>query len=276
MKKQTQFSEQLETFHQLHVGTSPLVLVNVWDAASAMIVQASGAKALATSSASLAWSLGYADGGDLPVDALLFAVANIMRVSKLPVTVDIEDGYSDKPEEVVSLVAELVRLGVVGINIEDGEQSSELLVDKITAIRASSCCRQVFINARTDVYLRELVSHDGALDITKSRLKRYQAAGADCGFIPGIDAEDIALRLRSDLIMPLNFMLAGDHLAVSTHAELLLKQGVIRFSVGPGSFLDTYSTLKHRTKLSVKPFKDNEQRELLHYNEMNTLVMCTR
>ena len=273
MDKQTQFSAQLEAFHQLHIGTSPLVLVNVWDAASAMIVKASGAKALATSSASLAWSLGYADGGELPIDALLFAVANIVRVSQLPVTVDIEDGYSDKPEEVVSLVTELVNLGVVGINIEDGEQSPELLVAKITAIRASASCGQVFINARTDVYLRGLAEHDEALDMSKSRLTRYQAAGADCGFIPGIDSEDIASRLRENLAMPLNFMLAGDHLAVSKRADALLKFGVTRFSVGPGSFLDAYSTLKRTSKPSKGSCKGTEQCERLNYNEMNTLLM---
>ncbi|AQS40316.1 PEP phosphonomutase-like enzyme [Shewanella psychrophila] len=276
MDKQTQFSAQLEAFHQLHMGTSPLVLVNVWDAASAAVVQASGSKALATSSASLAWSLGYADGGELPVDALLFAVANIMRVSKLPVTVDIEDGYSDKPADVVSLVAELVRLGVVGINIEDGDQSPELLVAKIVAIRASSSCGQVFINARTDVYLRELAEHGEALDMTKSRLTRYQAAGADCGFIPGIDSEHIASRLRVELTMPLSFMLAGDHLAVSKRAGTLLKFGVTRFSVGPGSFLGAYSTLKRTSKPSKVSCKDTEQCECLNYNEMNTLLMCSR
>ncbi|QFU24555.1 isocitrate lyase/phosphoenolpyruvate mutase family protein [Shewanella eurypsychrophilus] len=276
MNNQTQFSVQLEAFHQLHMGTSPLVLVNVWDAASAMIVQASGAKALATSSASLAWSLGYADGGELPIDALLSAVANIVRVSQLPVTVDIENGYSDKPEEVVSLVDELVNLGVVGINIEDGEQSTELLVAKITAIRASASCGQVFINARTDVYLRGLAEHDEALDMCKSRLTRYQAAGADCGFIPGIDSEHIASRLGANLAMPLNFMLAGDHLAVSKRADTLLKLGVTRFSIGPGSFLDAYSTLKHTSKPSKGSCKDTEQCEQLNYNEMNTLVMRAR
>ncbi|WP_229381051.1 isocitrate lyase/PEP mutase family protein [Shewanella psychropiezotolerans] len=276
MELTNMFESHLNTFRKLHSQSSPLMLVNVWDAASAAVVQASGAKALATSSASLAWSLGYADGGELPVDALLLAVANIMRVSQLPVTVDIEDGYSDKPADVASLVTKLVRLGVVGINIEDGDKTPELLVAKITAIRASASCGQVFINARTDVFLRGLADNQEALTMTEARLTRYQAAGANCGFIPGLDSDKAATRLANNLDLPLNFMLAGDHLAVSKRADTLLKFGVTRFSVGPGSFLDAYSTLKRTSKVSEVSCKNTEQCELLNYNEMNTLVMCAR
>lgn len=267
------FESHLDTFRKLHSQSSPLMLVNVWDAASAAVVQASGAKALATSSASLAWSLGYADGGELPVDALLLAVANIMRVSQLPVTVDIEDGYSDKPEEVASLVTELVRLGVVGINIEDGDKTPELLVAKITAIRASASCGQVFINARTDVFLRGLADNQEALTMTEARLARYQAAGANCAFIPGLDSESAATRLANSLDLPLNFMLAGDSSAISMKVAELFRSGILRFSIGPGSFLDAYSTLKSVSGLYQAPNTGNKGDVPLNYNEMNNLFM---
>ncbi|WP_267960091.1 isocitrate lyase/phosphoenolpyruvate mutase family protein [Shewanella sp. AS16] len=148
----------LQTFTLLHSHRVPLLLPNAWDAASAALLQMAGAPAIATSSAALAWSLGYADGGALPRAALLHAVEGIMRVSKVPVSVDIEDGYSHEPRAVAALVADLLALGVVGINLEDGCRPPALLVDKIGAIRASASSREVFINARTDVYLRDLAA----------------------------------------------------------------------------------------------------------------------
>lgn len=268
----SKFSAQLGTFQQLHFGDSPLVLVNVWDAASAMIVQASGGKALATSSASLAWSLGYADGGALPVDELLQAIARIVRVSRVPVTVDIEAGFSDDPVEVVSLVSALVGLGVVGINLEDGNQAPELLVAKIKAIRASDAGTHLFINARTDVYLRGLAKQVDAINMVESRLVSYQAAGADGGFIPGVGDVNLAIQLRHRLNMPLNFMLTSAELARAEHVDTLFKSGVSRLTVGPASFLDAYSTLIRAVKPSQVADTSAQALELLNYNEMNIMA----
>lgn len=127
---------QFETFSKLHNTTTPLLLNNVWDAAGALIVQNSGAKAIATSSASMAWSLGYSDGQSLPIDVMLDSVARIIRVANIPLSVDIENGFSDLPDEVGNIVSRLNKMGVVGINIEDGTGHSNLLIQKIAAIRS--------------------------------------------------------------------------------------------------------------------------------------------
>ncbi|MEO7886490.1 MAG: isocitrate lyase/phosphoenolpyruvate mutase family protein, partial [Polaromonas sp.] len=146
--------QQFVQLHQAPHGV--LLLPNAWDAASVKIFEASGAKAVATSSASLAWACGYADGGALPPDELLDAVARITRVLKVPLTVDMEDGYSQDPAEVGRLAAELVDVCAVGINLEDGSDAPALLADKIRAIRSALKGKPLFINARTDVYLRKL------------------------------------------------------------------------------------------------------------------------
>ncbi|WP_394388768.1 isocitrate lyase/PEP mutase family protein [Shewanella woodyi] len=262
------FESRLQAFTELHIKIAkpntatqvlaPLVLMNIWDAASAAVVQASGAKALATSSASLAWSLGYPDGEALPLQELLDAVARIIRVSELPLSVDIEAGYSDNPSEVASLVAKLVNLGVVGINLEDGAQEPELLVAKIEAIRATKSCRTLFINARTDVYLRALASDRAAVEMTKKRLLSYQNAGANCGFIPGLSCEQVASELANEIQMPLNLMVDASLSTVDT----LFKSGITRFSVGPASFLNAYSVLSSKSGIEPSPLDYNSLNEL--------------
>src|ERR1700730_9807012 len=144
-------------FRRLHSG-GLLLLPNAWDAGSARLIESCGAQAIATTSAGLAWAAGYADGGDLPPEVLLGAVRAIARVIRVPLTVDIEGGYSDRPEAVAGLVTAIVNAGAVGINIEDGADSPEFLSDKMVAVRrcAAGFAAKLFINVRTDVYLRAL------------------------------------------------------------------------------------------------------------------------
>ncbi|WP_173497341.1 isocitrate lyase/phosphoenolpyruvate mutase family protein [Shewanella sp. ISTPL2] len=242
-------------FKALHQQSEPLILTNVWDAASAAIIQASGARAIATSSAALAWSLGYPDGQALPKVALLDVVNNILRLSRVPVTIDIESGYSQDPDEVAAFVAKLAELGVAGINIEDGSASVAEMVAKIKAIRAHHPrCQGLFINARTDVYLLGLASGEAAVVMTIDRLTQYQAAGADGGFIPGANQVETAKRLSAAVDMPLNFMLLNEQMDIGE----LFAAGVQRFSTGPASFLQAYSTLLNPILLNsikAKPFQ---------------------
>src|SRR5712664_1704290 len=107
-------------FRKLHAGPAPLMLPNAWDAGTARLIESLGAKAIATTSAGLAWSRGYPDGNALPEDQLIAATRDIARVIRVPLTVDIEGGYSDDPGAVARLVARVLAVGVVGINIEDG------------------------------------------------------------------------------------------------------------------------------------------------------------
>src|ERR1700677_3731432 len=109
-----------QRFRNLHQGPGILLLPNAWDAVSARLIESLGAKAIATTSAGLAWSRGYPDGNALPIDQLIAATRDIARVIRGPLTVDIEAGYSADPRAVAELVVRILDIGVVGINIEDG------------------------------------------------------------------------------------------------------------------------------------------------------------
>src|ERR1700677_2834658 len=109
-----------QSFRNLHQGPGLLLLPNAWDAVTARLIESLGAKAIATTSAGLAWSRGYSDGSHLPEDQLIAAVRDIARVIRVPLTVDIEAGYSDDPAAVARLVARVIAVGVGGVKIRDG------------------------------------------------------------------------------------------------------------------------------------------------------------
>src|SRR5262245_11060736 len=123
-------SDTAAAFRRLHQGPGILILANCWDAGSARLVGSLGARAIATTSAGVAWAHGYPDGDALPLDRLVTTVAAIVRVLEVPLTVDIEGGYSDDPGAVGEAVAAVVGAGAVGINLEDGGSPPELLAAK--------------------------------------------------------------------------------------------------------------------------------------------------
>ncbi|MFB9241265.1 isocitrate lyase/phosphoenolpyruvate mutase family protein [Massilia antarctica] len=219
-------------FHALHTD-GLLMLPNCWDAGSARIAAAAGSKALATSSAAVAWSHGYPDGSSLPSELLMANVRGILRVSSLPLTVDMEDGYSDDPAQVAQLAGELIDAGVVGINIEDGSGAPALLADKIRAIRAVAGARGVnlFINARADVYLLGEAGGFGAAVRVAETIKRaalYEAAGASGLFVPGMTTEDDIAAMVKATRLPLNLIALDSLPAPARLAQL----GVRRLSAG--------------------------------------------
>lgn len=218
-------------FHNLHQH-GLLLLANAWDAGSARIVQHLGAQAVATSSAAVAWSHGYADGEQLPRHLLLHTITTIARVLSVPLSIDIESGYSDDPERVADLVAAVIDAGAVGINIEDGRADCELLCRKIEAIRRRAISKDVnlFINARTDVYLKQLVPAEQRLAETLARASRYHAAGANGLFAAGVtDAGEIAA-IASATPLSLNVLA----LPGVPSTDQLLQLGVRRLSAGSG------------------------------------------
>ena len=231
-------------FAELHTANSLLVLPNAWDAGSARLAQEQGAQAVGTTSAAMAWSCGYADGSALPRTALLQRVGEIVRATSIPITVDIEDGYSDDPQHVADLASALAELGVVGINLEDGTGTPALLTDKITAIRARLDGPPLSINARTDVYLRGLAQGQAAIAMSVERLQAYAAAGADGAFVPGLkEPADIAA-VVAGISLPLNIMwLPG----IGTHAQLLAA-GVRRLSAGPALYAHAWSAVETATR----------------------------
>lgn len=200
-----------ELFHRLHAD-GLLMLANCWDGGSARVAAAAGAVALATSSAAVAWAHGYADGSHLPVDLLLATARGIGRVSSLPLSVDIEDGYSDDPAAVAALVRQLAEAGVVGINIEDGSGPVDLLCRKIAAINAATSAAaqgagvRLYLNVRTDVYLRSLAPAGERVAETLRRAALYRAAGASGLFVPGLAQEDEIAAVAQAAGLPLNLM----------------------------------------------------------------------
>ena len=166
-------------FHRLH-AEGLLLLATVCDAGSARLIESLGVKAMATTSAGVAWSHGYADGNHLPVSVLVTTVEEIARVIRVPLSVDMEGGYSDHAEVVGENIARVIGAGAVGINLEDGTGSPDLLCAKIDAARRAGDRLGVdlFVNARTDTYLRGTFPPERRVAETLARAERYRAAGA--------------------------------------------------------------------------------------------------
>ena len=246
MSSSTVSAARAEAFRTLHVPGRPVRIANAWDAGSARLIESCGAAAIATTSAGLAWARGYPDGDALPPALLAAAVAEIVRVVSVPLSVDAEGGYSDDPATVAANVRAIVDAGGIGINIEDGSASPDLLVAKIEAIRsmANAAGVAVFINARTDVYLRGLVPAGQALDESLARGARYADAGADGLFVPGVK-DPIAIRaIAAGSSLPLNVLVVPGLPPIAELAAL----GVARVSAGSG-IAQTASGIARRATL---------------------------
>jgi 2-methylisocitrate lyase-like PEP mutase family enzyme len=223
--------DRARAFHTLHQrGT--FVLPNAWDAASARIFELAGAPAVATTSSGLAASLGYPDGERIPCALVLGAVRRITATVDIPVSVDFERGYAERPEEVAANVQAVIDAGGIGINIEDGRQDPALLVAKIAAIRALPAARELgfFVNARTDVFLRGKGEPAELVADAIRRFHAYEAAGADGLFAPGISAPEAIASIARAVRLPLNVMAFEGVPSVPELGRL----GVRRVSVGSG------------------------------------------
>jgi 2-methylisocitrate lyase-like PEP mutase family enzyme len=219
-------------FHALHRDF--LILPNAWDAASARMVQEAGAKAIATSSAAVAWAHGYADGHHFPVAKLVVAVEQIARVVSVPITCDAEGGYADDPDQVSENIAALIGAGAVGVNLEDGKQAHELHLKKIEAARRAAVRAGVdlFINARTDVILKQLVPAERAVEETLRRAAAIREAGASGLFVPAIAKPEDITAVAEGARLPLNVMARPG----LPPADALRTLGVKRLSAATGIF----------------------------------------
>lgn len=218
------------TFRELHRQSTPLILPNAWDAASARVFESLGARAIATTSAGVAWALGYQDGRGLPFEEALGAARRMARVLTVPLSIDIEHGYAEDPKIVADNVLRLADLGVAGINLEDGTDPASVLAAKIEAIRnaLAKAGADLYVNARTDVFLANLVEPAKLVDESIQRGKLYASAGADGLFLPGVSKPVDIEAVAGAVNVPLNVM-AWPGLA---DAEALGKLGVRRLSAG--------------------------------------------
>ncbi len=216
-------------FEALHAGPDVLVLPNAWDGGSARVTEIAGAKAIATSSAAVAWAHGYPDGEALPFDILLNTVREIARVVSIPVTADIEAGYTQDEASCTENVGYVIDAGASGINIEDGTGAPDLLCDKIANIKQEHGS-DVWLNARTDVYLHNLAQGEAAYEETVKRAKRYLEAGADSIFIPMAVDENDLVRFAKAIDAPINVLAWPGVSPVVRLKEL----GIRRLSAGSG------------------------------------------
>jgi len=180
-----------ELFASLHQRGDPLLLANAWDVASAVAIASAGAKAIATTSAGVAWSLGVPDGADLGADRAAAVIRRITAAVPVPVSADIEAGYGHSPEAVAATVAAVAGAGAVGVNIEDRRDSSLFepgqQAERLAAARAATDGIPVWINARTDVFLTGAYSTTSAgVAAALRRAAVYAEAGADSLFVPGL------------------------------------------------------------------------------------------
>jgi 2-methylisocitrate lyase-like PEP mutase family enzyme len=227
-------SSEAKTFHDLHQGSDLLILPNAWDPGSARLFEDVGAKAIATTSAGVAWALAYQDGDKLPIDKLAAVVAGISDAIKVPLSVDFEGGYTHDPKKIGEMLKPILGAGAVGINIEDGEGAPELLARKIEQARktAQAAGVELFINARTDVYLNEIGTPESRVQETISRATSYREAGANGIFVPGLFEAAAMKSIALEVQIPLNVMAWPD----LPSAEALANLGVRRLSAG-GSIL---------------------------------------
>jgi 2-methylisocitrate lyase-like PEP mutase family enzyme len=175
-----------------HRSPPVLLLPNVWDAMSARLFAAAGFDALATTSGGVAWALGYPDGEQTPWSEVVAQTARIVRCAQVPVTADIEAGYGATPAEIAAHVAAIIRVGVVGINLEDGlhgpMRSTEDMVARLSAARDAARKEGVpiVLNARCDIFHLQYGEESTRFAATVERCKAYLAAGADCVYPFGL------------------------------------------------------------------------------------------
>jgi 2-methylisocitrate lyase-like PEP mutase family enzyme len=240
--------KKADAFRAMHRAPEVLVLPNAWDVISARIFEEAGFPAIATTSAGIAFTLGYPDGQKISRDEMLAAVSRIAAAVKVPVTADVESGYGDRPEDAAQTASAVMEAGAVGMNLEDAAHHEEralvdlpLQIEKIAAVKeaAHTSGVPIVLNARTDIYLLGIGEPESRYEATLERLRAFRDAGADCLFVPGLrDAETIQ-RIVSELQYPVN-ILAGPG---STSIPELQRLGVARVSLGSSPIRATLGLL---------------------------------
>jgi 2-methylisocitrate lyase-like PEP mutase family enzyme len=267
--------EKAERLRALHVPGRPLVLPNAWDPGSAKIVAAEGFPAIASSSAGVAFSLGYPDGEVIPRADMMHAVRRIAAAVTLPVTADVEAGYGPEPKDVGHTVQDLLGAGVVGGNFEDSSEAAggalfelDLAVARIAAAKkaAKDAGIPFVVNARTDAFMR-VKGADAAFAEAVKRLNAYRKAGADCLFAPFTADPGVIGRLVKALDGPLNIILQP----TITVAEMA-KLGVARISLGGHLARAALATTRRAARELREHGTCAFARDAIDFRELNALM----
>ncbi len=245
--------EKAERFLKYHHDKELLVLLNSWDIGSSKLIEASGYKAIATTSMGIAASLGYPDCQIIQLSEMIEAITGIVNGVQVPVTVDIEAGYGNNINEIIDSLKKIIATGIVGINIEDSIDLNPILIDelefceRISAIRAFSDSMgfHLVINARTDSFYTSLGSPRDKLFESIKRGNKYREAGADCIFIQPVWERQTISTLVREINAPINILSnptigVGSPLSVSELQDL----GVARLSLGSSLMKATLALIK--------------------------------
>ncbi len=257
-------------FTALHTPGTPLALPNAWDVASARLVEAAGAQAVATTSAGVAWSLGSPDGDALARDRALDLIARVASAVSVPVTADIEGGFGTDPAAVAETVAGVLAAGAVGINIEDGTRSPAEHAERLAAARSAADTAGVplYVNARVDTYLKGLGDPATRLDETLARATAYLRAGASGIFVPGVTDPATVAELAQGIDAPLNVLVGPGAPSVAELGAL----GVARVSLGSWVAEAAYAVVRRATEELVSGGTYGPLAGSLPYGELNSLL----
>ncbi len=266
-----------QRFNALHHAPDMLILPNAWDAGSAVIFEKAGFPAVGTTSAGIAYTLGYPDGQRIGLPEMIEAERHMLRRLTVPLSVDIESGYGTNVAQVVENVRQVIEAGAVGINLEDGLAGSDSSLiprddqcDRIEALVALKTKLGIpfFINARTDVYWLSLGEAEDRLSSTINRCAAYLEAGADGIFVPGQLSPAVIRELVESLNAPLNVIASPANPSV---AELRML-GVSRLSLGSGP---ARAVLGLAQKIAAELYHDDSFASMVSfatpYHDMNRL-----
>jgi 2-methylisocitrate lyase-like PEP mutase family enzyme len=271
-------ADRARTLHALHDPAAPLALANVWDVASARVVEAVGAPALATTSAGVAWALGVPDGDRLTRADLLAAVRRITDAVAVPVSVDAEGGFAADAAEVAATITGLLDVGAAGVNLEDGACGPEGLAARVEVARTAADRAGVplFVNARTDVFLGggELLGggDDERFAEAVARARRYVDAGADGIFVPGVVDGEVIAALAESIPVPLNVMVRPGLPPVAELGRL----GVARVSLGSSVAEAAYAVARRAAAELVSAGTYASVAGGIDYGELDALVGGSR
>lgn len=240
--------EKAESLLRLHQPGAALLLPNAWDAASARLFEEAGFPAIGTTSAGIAFALGYRDGEQIGRDEMVQVIARIASAVQVPVTADIEAGYGAAPAEVAQTIQRVIAAGAVGVNLEDStsDPAGSLYpvaaqTARIAAARAEAQRAELplVINARIDTYLAN-GEPQARFDETVQRARAYLQAGADSIFVPFISDPSLIQRLVRAIPGPLNILAQPG----ASSAPELFKLGVARVSIGVRAMLATMGLVR--------------------------------
>jgi 2-methylisocitrate lyase-like PEP mutase family enzyme len=269
--------ERADRFRDLHAGTDVVCLANVWDIPTARLVAATGASAIATTSAGVAWSLGVPDGDRVDPEAAIGRIAEIATAVDLPLSADIEGGFATTPEGVGETVRRVIAAGAVGVNLEDATHDGDAPLRtpddqarRIAACRAAADASGVslYVNARTDMYLAAVGPEERRLADTLDRAAAYVAAGADGVFVPGVADPEVIAALVAGIEAPLNILVGPGSPTVAQLRDL----GVARVSLGSTIVRAAYALVRRGATELVDAGTYTSLEGDLPYPEVNALL----